>query len=434
MRLLITIFTLSLIFTLLPAKTFAVGSGGVSNEVAGADALAQGNAFVARKGSPSAITYNPAALVSLKESHFSVGTVIQAPNISYKSSGGVSEDAEDQTFVVPHFYYCTEVLSKRATFGFGLTAPFGLGTDWSKNGFARYVSTESDLEVIRLNPCLAWEISEDVSIGFGLDYFIADTTLKKQVNWGLTNFSLTGDAASLSSPDGPVTLEGDGDGFGFNLGLLFELDDAQTIGVAYRSEAEIELDGKAKLTNISGASMAILGGSAFTTDISTELDFPASLLIGYAYQVEENWIIELDLEWIGWSSFDELAINYKDSNPLLEADNPTAQNWEDVYSVGIGSEYLLDNGLTLRGGYFFYETPVPTETFDPSIPDSDWHGITAGLGYKLESDWEIDFAYAALFSRNRTVNNTVGSLSGTTINGEYDTFASFIALNLSRQF
>jgi long-chain fatty acid transport protein len=96
-------------------------------------------------------------------------------------------------------------------------------------------------------------------------------------------------------------------------------------------------------------------------------------------------------------------------------------------------EYKLNDHTQLRAGYFFYESPVPEHTFDPSIPGADRHGITLGLGRQWDSV-TVDLAYSAIFVDDRHITNMVGATSGTSINGKYESFIHLVALTFTYKF
>lgn len=93
----------------------------------------------------------------------------------------------------------------------------------------------------------------------------------------------------------------------------------------------------------------------------------------------------------------------------------------------------MNESIKVRGGYNYNETPVPTATFEPSIPISNRHGVYTGLGYYCEKKW-IDLAYGAIFYEGRHINNTVGDSVGGPIDGDYALLNHVWAINFNCRF
>jgi len=73
-------------------------------------------------------------------------------------------------------------------------------------GLTRYVSTDSFIGTININPAFAWSPFSGFSIGLGIDYIYANSKSKRKV-----------DQFFLGDPDGRFKFKGDGGGWEFNL-------------------------------------------------------------------------------------------------------------------------------------------------------------------------------------------------------------------------
>jgi long-chain fatty acid transport protein len=117
-------------------------------------------------------------------------------------------------------------------------------------------------------------------------------------------FQGVGAAAACDSPgdsatDGLGELEGDNFdqvALGFNLGLTYMVSNMTTIGVAYRSAVDIEVEGKADFSYADNQFVQpiITGAGLFTdTDIEAEVTLPASLSFSVAHQVDKfTWLAD----------------------------------------------------------------------------------------------------------------------------------------------
>ena len=121
---------------------------------------------------------------------------------------------------------------------------------------------------------------------------------------------------------------------------------------------------------------------------------------------------------------------------MLGTEIEDVRKWHNTWGFALGGEYNLYEAIKLRGGYAFHESPVPGETFEPSVPQSSRHALFTGLGYgwgKSLNTW-IDLTYGVVFYENRNVNNTVGDALGTPTDGHYDSITHIFALNFNYRF
>ena len=366
----------------------------------GAKAGGMGTAFIAVADDPSALTFNPAGLTQLKGTNFYGGATAIFPSNTYESPSGQTERTESQVFFSPHIYICSDLGTQDFRFGLGLFSPFGIGgRKWSETGLTRYVSVENNTSTLAVNPAVAYRLLPNLSVAAGLDYVIAKIDAKVMVN-----------QSSVGARDGELRLSGNGDGWGFNLGVLYTPVKRWSLGLAYRSGIKVNYKGELKLDNVASALQPLLGSSRFATDIRTTQHFPPMAGFGIAFRPTDKWTLTVELEWVGWSSFDEAVMELKRKVPGAGlSDRVTRFDWKDVWAPKLGIEYKVSDRLSLRGGYVFAQTPVPSRTLDPSNPDSTQHDLSIGFGYR-SGQWVFDFFSMAAFFVERNVQNPI--LSG----------------------
>lgn len=420
---------------------FGIGAGGFRNEVVSAKGMGRGSANAAQTDDPAAVHYNPAAIVHLEDSQVSLGYTLEMPRAKCKPTSGGEVEMQAQDFFIPNFYLVDDFGLKDFSFGLGVTAPYGLGTDWADDSFSRYVSTGSDTEFYNINPTVAYQVNDKLSVGLGMDYMRTDVDKFKKVNVSATNVTLQGlgyPAATVET-DGDFNLKGDDEGWGYNLGILCRLSEEHTFGISYRSEVDFTYKGTVAMNNLgSGNTATVFGGSSYETDIESKLTLPESLAIGYAYKPNNRLTLELDVEWTGWSSVVQEWIEWQTETnavrlAILNDGNPASKDWDDVFSFAIGVNYEATDLLELRCGYVFEETPIPEANFNTALPDADRHGISCGLGYAFK-DVDIDISYLALFFADRDIRNSVGSSSNADIDGKYEQFVNIFSVGFTYKY
>jgi len=418
----------------LQCHLFAVGSRGLGNQAIGAYSLGQANAVTARSEDISTNFFNPAGLSDLDGTRFSVGFDMLSPSYSRTSPSGIKENADDKTFFIPNLFAGGPIKNTNFAWGIGVTSPFGLATEWSRTGFSKYVTTKSELKILHINPNASYRFNDKVSMAIGIDYMRSDADLQRQVSVFAVNTTLPPFTIDPTTPDGTFQQKGDGHGWGYNLGFMIKPLPTHRLGLVYRSRISTTVEGTAKLSNMSGTMATVFGGSSYSTAGESVLRYPDSSTLGYSIDFTDKLTLEADVEWTGWSTFKEQLINYaEETDPtrlaILNDGNPQQRKWKDVLSLAIGTQYKLNENWALRGGYVFMDSPVPNDTYEPSVPDSDLHGLAIGAGYTVNG-LTFDLAYLANFFRNRTIQNNVGApLSD--VDGKYKSFAHSLSFNVT---
>ena len=430
------VFILSLIST----NAFAQGTSGLYNPVFGAAALAQGNAFVARADDATAIHFNPAGLTQLNKAQISLGATFVLPRVDYHGPSG-RENMRREINTVPNAYFAMPVVNNRLAAGLGVTVPYGLRGHWRSGGFSKYVITEFDLKVTDVSPSLAFKPFSFLSIGAGLNYYHLKSRRKKHINVGITNSILTG-LPVVPTPDADQKINEHSDAFGYNIGMLFDITPRHSVGISFSSKAVMHVNGKLRLNNLSGATAALFGSTDTMVRTRTTATLPEMVSFGYAYK-RNRWSIEADLQWTNWSRFDVLEYGFRPSNVLLEADDKDVRQWHNTWSFALGGEYSVNDSIKARGGYTYHETPVPSRTFEPSVPQSSRHGVFVGGEYRwgekepvkiIAGEKWVDFVFGTIFYEERHINNAVGNSMGGSVDGRYDIITYMLGTNFNVSF
>jgi long-chain fatty acid transport protein len=384
----------------------------------GASSLGQGAATIAHGDDPSVIFFNPALMNKLQGTQIQLGTTLLFPKRKFESdiSGEVFKAKRDIFY--PSTFYITHKFNEKVSGGIGLFNPFGLATEWPDDWPGRYITTKAEMTTYNINPVVSIQIIPEVSIAAGLNFLWLDASLEKNINL---------------APDGKQRFEGDGSGVGYNLGILIEPHKDISIGASYRSEIHVDIDGKISHRNVPPALTVLFPNTKGKTDIT----LPAILHAAMYYKGFNPLTFEIGMRWEGWSSYDRLKINF--DQPILGQpflDDP--KNWKDTYSFNLGAKYQLNDSVSLLAGYLYSGNPVPDETFEPSIPDSNTHLFTLGTSIK-QKRFKIDMAYGFQILESRKKDNTIGDPINPTdpnlrANGEYKSHLHMLGLSFTYLF
>lgn len=408
-------------------SAWAVGGGGFANQIVGTRALGMGNAFVAVADDPSAVFFNPAGLLALEGTNVSLGMAPHFPSVEYQSAASTTK-MDKYMPVIPNFYTTTRLEGGRWAFGLGVYTHFGLKVVWPYNGPFNYVTTESDLVLPHFSPTAAYKVNDKLSIGAGLVYAKASAELKSALPIDGFNIALGGVATGAA--DGEQIMEGDGDGFGSNLGLMYKPTENHALAVTWRSDLKVKIKGDVLVKGFVNESQAYFGGDSYITGVETAVTLPPSVLVGYAYK-RNGFTWAFDGEWMGSSSYRSTEIELTNGSLLAPFVTPeTRHEFKDAWSVATGVNYAWNETWQSRAGYSFYPSISPEANWDPSVPDASVYGLHVG-GTWTRKSFSADLSYSFLNFNKRRINNTIGNSVGVTVNGAYDVAVQVLSLNLN---
>jgi long-chain fatty acid transport protein len=405
-------------------------------------AKALGNAFsgaAAGAEDASFMAYNPAAIGNIEGSQV-VGVLsyidanFELQDAAASSVGGTPyiSNASNQggdSAVVPSFAAKTR-LSEELDLGLAIHAPYGLSTNYAEDWIGRYHAIETELTTIDFQPTLNYRATDRLDLALGLRAQHADATLSQAVDAGFD--PSTGQSANPNGDfDALAEVTGDDWGYGYTLGALFQATDQTRLGISYRSEIDLTLEGEVDYSSDNPQVAAGLPGSqGGTADLTT----PANMNLGIYHQLTDRLALMANAEWTEWSHFDELVVEFEDGSS-----NPTTENWDDTWAFSVGANYAVNERWLLRAGLGVDESPVPSAEYrTPRVPDADRQWASLGATWMPTPELGISAGYMHVFADDGDIdqqatptneNASRGNLSGT-----YEVSADVFALSVDYRF
>ena len=387
---------------------------GLGNAYAGAAASAE---------DASTIFFNPAGMTLLDGQQVVAGLHIIKPSTKFTDNGSKSTITGFNTSggnggdsgklgVIPNLYYVADI-NNEMKFGLGINVPFGLATEYDDDWQGRYQAVKSAVEAININPSLAFKINPQWSVGVGanIQYFKAELTNAVDFSTACLGTALAPNCAALGlgTPQNPATdgfadISGTSWGFGYNLGVLFAPTEATRIGLAYRSQVKHSLDGTADFTlatAMTNPALAPLAAAFVDQGVTADVDLPSTLSLSLFHQFTDAWAVLADFTRTGWSSYQEMKIEYdNDRTPSVEENK-----WEDNNRYSVGVNFTPNQTWTYRAGLAYDETVVPSaELRAARIPGNDRTWLALGLGYQISKNLAFDLGYAHLFVKDADID------------------------------
>lgn len=452
---------------LVSAQTSAAGFAIIENSASG-----MGNAFSGGAGAEDASTiwFNPAGMMRLDD-EMMVAAHIILPNASYTDDGSTISAAMDiitasseldpnntdrtadggKNAVVPNLFWVKEI-QKDLKIGLGINAPFGLGTEYDDDWVGRYHGVRSDILSLNINPSIAYKTGS-FSFGFGVNVQYLAVELTSAIDLGTICTALepsvinpaptlpTGTCSALGADpqekDGFADLDADGWGYGYNFGVLFDVNDDIRIGFSYRSNVDHDVEGNADFTVPGELSFLTNTGNFVDTTLTSSVTLPSTTSISYFQNINEKIAIMADYSITSWSDFEELRIDYASA----QGDSLTTQEWEDSARISFGLNYKQSAKWLYRFGIALDETPIPSaERRTARVPGNDRTWITFGVTHKIDKDRTFSLGYAHLIIDDTAINNEFETTSpeaavlNHTLVGDYEASVDILSAQISWKY
>jgi len=281
--------------------------------------------------------------------------------------------------------------------GLGIYNPFGSLLQWADDWKGQFLIREINLKTFFIQPTLSYKINEKLGIGAGFVFATGDFSLRKglPIQDSLGNY-------------GEVTLKGKASGYGFNAGIYFKATEKLSIGLDYRSQVNVKVSGGSAHFTVPSSLAQYFPETTF----STELKLPQEATLGFGYIINTKLKLALDINYIGWKSYDSLIIDFKDNTDKL-ADVHSARMYQNVFIFRIGGQYQLNNKWTVRLGTYYDMTPIPNGYFSPETPDENKIGITTGASYRATKKIHMDLSLIYIEGLKRTDTSIETQFGGT---------------------
>lgn len=382
---------ITLMLSALLLADLSFGAGFALYEYSGRS-TAMGGAVMANDAEPASLATNPSLITELEGTQIQVGvTAVKAhakttvgtnPVVAQEQSSTLKKD----TWLLPNMYI-THKWSDDISFGLGAFSRYGLGGTYKKQNASEwgggYLAYKVKLETMSFTPTIAVKANEQLSVAMGLEAMTIDFTQNSN---------------GIAPAGSTYEIHGTGVSWGGNFSLTYRPEWAEkwSIGAMYRSKVKQNLDG---YIHTSTGNNLIAPSNIYNAGATGAINLPDSISTGIAFRATDNWVMEAGIVGTFWSSYDQIIIEYDDTEST-----PTIHNkkfYKDTFRINFGTEYKLNTNWAVRAGYVFDKSPINKHAMDTLVPVDDRHIVSAGFGYKTDT-WSADFAYAHVFGRDLT--------------------------------
>lgn len=340
------------------------------------------------------------------------------------------------------------------TAGIGVFAPGGGNFNYKSDWAGAYQIDSVAIELVNINPSIGIRFDDKHSIGLGASVIAGHIRQKVQIDVAGVEpyllrsafesgaigtvsaisplcsielldslacqnvFQILGPQLGTDDSRGSATVEMYGYGLGYNLGYLFSANDNLRFGLAYRSASTIKLRGTLEwdLDGLVGTPLydtlkPVLAENKSLPEFLAEklrpdttakgdLIIPARTSANAFYRLNNKIDLMGDFTFIESSAVDKIRIEFLDQKDasgrtIKQGAGGIDTRWKDSFKFSVGGNYHHDDKLTLKSGFQFDKTPIPSAKYrNPGAPDSDRYMFSVGANYKVKKNLGIDAAYS----------------------------------------
>lgn len=360
----------------------------------------------------SALAYNPAGMVLNQTSGVQGGLTVAHLNAKVRGeeNGKYAKTKMNIGVALPHAFGQYRV-NDRLTAGFGVYAPFGLRTRYSKQSFVAEAGVRSELEVIDLAPAVAYRVTDKLSLGASV--------IARYIHGRMSN------NLPMAYGSGYSDFDLDGWTAAWSVGAMYEFTPDTRLGVSFKGKSMQTVKGTHKVSgNLAGLNQNLNNGEASP-------DLPASVLVSGYHKLNDSWGLSTAVRWTDWKdSFQEFSLISPDAYILapLGGKKTVDEKWRETWTISFGADYYLNEKWTLRAGVAYDQSPVRNKYHRTiRIPDSNRTWVSVGASYKTEN-WQFDAGYAHLFMKNGT-SQYVGD-----VKAHFKSYSNLIGLQAQYKF
>ena len=337
----------------------------------------------------------PAGMVDLEDDTVGVtGLSVLLAKIEFDSSvaeaGGSDGGNAGDPVAIPS-QFLVQRLSDQTSIGLAITAPLGGAMDYGNDFVGRYGAQKVELQGVGISPSVGYKVNDQLAVGAGVTLTYTHFEEDVAINQG----------SATPDTDGKVKLE-DLDDWGYQpfLGLTYAFTDRVMLGVVYRAEMDVDLEGDVKFDDV-----PLPGG-----DAELSWDNPQWLEAALRFELDDDYFVATNLGWQDWSEFSENKLTVTPGVEVLERD------WKDTWRTGVAfGRFDGTDGWTV--GLSYDSSPVSDSDRTIDLPmDETWQ---AGASYFVKDETlSYSLGTSLMYMGDGKVDQTA---QGVRFKGEFDT-------------
>src|SRR5208282_1475189 len=302
---------------------------------------------------------------------------------------------------------------------------YGLGGDFGKTWVGRYYLTEASLITGKVNPSIAYEVNNWLSVAAGFSFGVGRFTFQSKIN----NSALE---IRPHVPDGGLAMESWDEAFGAKVGILLRPISKLRIGLTYQSPEDYKFGFRPHVTGLGPVTSRIrqrLGG----VKINVPLTEPQQVMASAVYDVLPSWSLMGNVGWQNWTQFGEFPVGISGKNQRTLTAN---LHFSNTCQIAIGQQLRIGEKWLRSAGFAYDSSPVSRANRNPVLPLDRQLRYGTGIQYEINRDLTAGATWELMDAGPGPYSNTRGrGPLAETLQGHYSTnLLNFAALNVIWKF
>ncbi|MCX6287461.1 MAG: outer membrane protein transport protein [Bacteroidetes bacterium] len=345
----------------------------------------------------SSIFYNPGGVSFIKDKwSLSGGVSLIMARVTFQGKDENYQTHLEHQLNTPFYVYASYKATDNLSIGLAVNTPYGNGLSWGDNWQGRFLIQNLKFQAITVQPTISYKFKNIIGVGVGLVWAYGSVNLNKALPLDYTG------------GEGQLNIKGNTIGFGFNAGVLIHPVKGFNIGIDYRSKINMDVQN----ANATFTVPAAVRPQFPDSKVEVSLPLPANLDFGLSYEINEKFMIGINLCYVFWKQYDSLVFNFKTKTASLGR-TATAALYQNRLIPRIGFQYKVNPTVTVRLGGYYDPSPVPSDYLNPQTPSTNEIGLTAGLSVFPFKGFSIDAAFLYLMGMKRDGTYSPENFAGT---------------------
>lgn len=325
----------------------------------------------------SSIFYNPGGLSMMNTKwSFSAGVSGIMANALFQKDATNYQARTDNPTGTPFYFYGAAMITDKLSVGLGVYTPFGSSAKWNDDWAGRYLIQNISLMAVYIQPTIGYKFNDKISVGAGFVYAYGDVEFQRAVPY---------------NDDSYVKLNGTTSNIGFNVGLMVKPVERLSLGIDYRSQIIMKMEGGDAVFNIP---QSIATTIPENNKFDAELPMPANLDFGVSYDFSEKLTLAFEVNYVFWSVYENLEFSFEEKNELLGSVSP--REYQNTLITRLGGQYALNDMFSFRAGVYYDPSPTSDDYFSPETVSLNTVAWTLGVSIAPVKNLSIDLSYLQL--------------------------------------
>ena len=347
---------------------------------------------------------NPAGMTGLDKSEILAGFQVVSPKIEFDSSNASTGNGGDggnagNTVAIPSFFYVNAV-TDRLRLGVSSAGLMGGGVDYGDGFTGRYATTLAELGAVGISPAIGFKVNDRFSVGAGVSIIYTRFDMDVAIN-----------QSAVDAPDGKFKIvKADDWGYQPYLGLTWHVTDRAMLGLVYRAEMDVNLEGDVKIHD-----WRLPVPKPKANSIDVDWDNPQTAKLGLRFRLDDKNTLFTSAGWEDWSKFSNntLALEGGALNPEIRLD----RKFEDTWNAGIALAHQEGDHATSIG-VSYESSPVSDSNRTLDLPFEELYKVSFAYGWEGQKDIDFSLGGTVYLVGDASIDQTS---QGVRTKGKYDT-------------